>query len=189
MEVWIPSPPNLGATSHVFTFRGKIFANITPKSILFFDWIYPVKVQFVKGMASDATEISQILEEWAEATNWLPNVDNPAKRADYGHWLLENTQVTVLQHNSQFVGFLALQDNIVQSLYIKKSFQRLGFGQMAIHYAQEQFNELRLWVFQANSDAQKFYHKLGFVALERSNGQHNDYELPDIFYLWKLSAE
>ena len=143
-------------------------------------------VQLVKGVASDAAEISQILEDWAEATSWLPTVDSAIERADYGRWLLEHTQVTILRYNSQFVGFLALEGNIVQSLYIKVAFQRLGFGQAAINYAQKQYTELRLWVFQANTDAQKFYQKLGFEPLETTNGQDNDYFLPDIFYLWKL---
>ena len=146
-----------------------------------------MKVQLVKGVASDAAEISKILEDWAEATSWLPTVDSAGERADYGLWLLEHTQVTILRYNSQFVGFLALEGNIVQSLYIKAAFQRLGFGQVAINYAQEQYNELKLWVFQANTDAQKFYQKLGFEALDTTDGQDNDYGLPDIFYLWELS--
>ena len=146
-----------------------------------------VKVQLVKGVASDAAEISQVLEDWAEATSWLPTVDSAIERANYGLWLLEHTQVTILRYNSQFVGFLALEGNIVQSLYIKAAFQRLGFGQAAINYAQEQYNELKLWVFQANTDAQKFYQKLGFEALDTTDGQDNDYGLPDIFYLWELS--
>ena len=145
-----------------------------------------MKVQLLQGVASDAAEISQTLEDWAEATSWLPTVNSAIERADYGRWLLEHTQVTILRYNFQFVGFLALEGNIVQSLYIKLAFQRLGFGQAAINYAQEQRNELRLWVFQANTDAQKFYQKLGFEALETTNGQDNDYGLPDIFYLWEL---
>ena len=178
--------PCLGATAPVFTLGTKTFANITSESTPIFDCRCLVKVQLVKGVTSDAAEISQILEDWAEATSWLPTVDSAIERADYGRWLLEHTQVTILRYNSQFVGFLALEGNIVQSLYIKAAFQRLGFGQAAINYAQEQYNELKLWVFQANTDAQKFYQKLGFEALETTNGQDNDYGLPDIFYLWEL---
>ena len=178
--------PSLGASAPVFTLGTKTFANITSESTPIFDCRCLVKVQLVKGVTSDAAEISQTLEDWAEATSWLPTVDSAGERADYGLWLLEHTQVTILRYNSQFVGFLALEGNIVQSLYIKAAFQRLGFGQAAINYAQEQCSELKLWVFQANTDAQKFYQKLGFEALETTNGQDNDYGLPDIFYLWEL---
>ena len=146
-----------------------------------------MKLEFKVGRGSDAAEISQILEDWAEATSWIPQVHSALERADYGRWLLDHTKVTILHHEGQMVGFLALEDNIVQSLYIKAGFRRLGFGQAAVRYAQEQFNELKLWVFQANGDAQQFYQKLGFEALETSDGQDNDYGLPDILYLWRLN--
>ena len=157
-----------------------------PESIPVFDCRCVMKVQLLKGVASDVAEINQTLEDWADATSWLPTVHSAIERADYGRWLLEHTQVTILRYNSEFVGFLALEGNIVQSLYIKAAFQRLGFGQAAINYAQEQCNELRLWVFQANTNAQKFYQNLGFKALETTNGQDNDYGLPDIFYFWEM---
>tara|TARA_B110000208_G_scaffold9886_1_gene12573 strand:- start:383 stop:829 length:447 start_codon:yes stop_codon:yes gene_type:complete len=146
-----------------------------------------VKLEFKVGTGSDAVEISQMLEDWAEATSWIPQVHSALERADYGRWLLDHTKVTILRHEGQSVGFLALEDNIVQSLYIKDGFQRLGFGQAAMRYAQEQFNELRLWVFQANDGAQQFYQKMGFEALETSDGQDNDYGLPDILYFWILN--
>ena len=147
-----------------------------------------MKVQLLKGVASDVAEINQTLEDWADATSWLPTVHSAIERADYGRWLLEHTKVTMLRYDDQCVGFLALEDNIIQSLYIKAAFQRRGFGQAAIYYAQEQFNELRLWVFQANNEAQNFYQNMGFEALEMTDGRDNDYGLPDIFYLWRLSG-
>ena len=150
---------------------------------------FPVKLKFIAGSWSDAMEISQILEDWRTATSWIPQVHTDIERADYGRWLLEHTTVTILHCDGQPVGFLALEDNIIQSLYIKARFQRLGFGQATIRYAQEQFNELRLWVFQADKGAQQFYHHLGFEALETSEGQDNDYGLPDIFYRWRLCRD
>ena len=105
-----------------------------------------MKLEFKAGRGSDAAEISQILENWAKATSWIPQVHSAPERADYGRWLLDHTKVTILHHEGQMVGFLALEDNIVQSLYIKAGFRRLGFGQAAVRYAQEQFNELKLWV-------------------------------------------
>ena len=33
-----------------------------------------MKLEFKAGRGSDAAEISQILENWAEATSWIPQV-------------------------------------------------------------------------------------------------------------------
>ena len=144
-----------------------------------------MNVKFIKAIDADAAEISQILEDWAASNREIPLVHNVEERADYGRWLLEHTRVTMIHNSSGVVGFLALEKHIIQGLYIKKDFQGFGFGQAAIIFAQKQFEELRLWVFQSNIGAQKFYQRLGFQIVEKSDGEDNDYKLPDIFYCWK----
>ncbi|MGY9023348.1 MAG: GNAT family N-acetyltransferase [Rhodobacterales bacterium] len=144
-----------------------------------------MNVKFIKAIDKDAAEISQILEDWAASNREIPLVHNVEERADYGRWLLEHTRVTMIHNSSGVVGFLALEKHIIQALYIKKDFQGFGFGQAAIKFAQKQFKELRLWVFQSNIGAQKFYQRLGFQIVEKSDGEDNDYRLPDIFYCWK----
>ena len=144
-----------------------------------------MNVKFIKAIDEDAAEISQILEDWAASNYEIPLVHNVEERADYGRWLLEHTNVTMIHNSSGVVGFLALEKHIIQGLYIKKDFQGFGFGQAAIKFAQKQFEELRLWVFQSNIGAQKFYQRLGFQIVEKSDGEDNDYRLPDIFYCWK----
>ena len=144
-----------------------------------------MNVKFIKAIDEDAAEISQILEDWAASNREIPLVHNVEERADYGRWLLERTSVTMIHNSSGVVGFLALEKHIIQALYIKKDFQGFGFGQAAIKFAQKQFKELRLWVFQSNIGAQKFYQRLGFQIVEKSDGEDNDYRLPDIFYCWK----
>ena len=144
-----------------------------------------MNVKFIKAIDEDAAEISQILEDWAASNSEIPLVHNVEERADYGRWLLEHTSVTMIHNSCGVVGFLALEKHIIQALYIKKDFQGFGFGQAAIKFAQKQFKELRLWVFQSNIGAQKFYQRLGFQIVEKSDGEDNDYRLPDIFYCWK----
>lgn len=144
-----------------------------------------MNVKFIKAIDEDAAEISQILEDWAASNREIPLVHNVEERADYGCWLLEHTSVTMIHNSSGVVGFLALEKHIIQGLYIKKDFQGFGFGQAAIKFAQKQFEELRLWVFQSNIGAQKFYQRLGFQIVEKSDGEDNDYRLPDVFYCWK----
>jgi len=144
-----------------------------------------MNVRFIKAIDEDAAEISQILEDWAASNREIPLVHNVEERADYGRWLLEHTRVTMIHNSSGVVGFLALEKHIIQALYIKKDFQGFGFGQAAIKFAQKQFKELRLWVFQSNIGAQKLYQRLGFQIVEKSDGEDNDYRLPDIFYCWK----
>ena len=146
-----------------------------------------MSVKFIKAIDEDAAEISQILEDWAASNREIPVVHNVEERADYGRWLLEHTSVTMIHNDSDVVGFLAVEKRIIQALYIKKEFQGFGFGQAAIKFSQKQFEELRLWVFQSNIGAQRFYQRLGFQIVEKSDGEDNDYKLPDVFYCWKVT--
>jgi ribosomal protein S18 acetylase RimI-like enzyme len=147
-----------------------------------------MSVKFIEASDEDAIEISQILEDWAKSNHEIPLAHNNDERADYGRWLLEHTSVTMIQSNGRVIGFLALEKHTIQALYIKKDFQRLGFGQAAIRFVQKQSQELGLWVLQSNIDAQRFYQRLDFQLVEISDGQDNDYNLPDIFYSWKAAA-
>jgi ribosomal protein S18 acetylase RimI-like enzyme len=112
-------------------------------------------------------------------------VHDPVERADYGPVLLDHSEVTMLHWRGQCVGFLALERDIVQSLYIRSQFQRRGFGRAAMSYAQSQCDQLRLWVFQSDRRAQGFYRSLGFQVVETSDGQDNDYNLPDMMLCWR----
>jgi ribosomal protein S18 acetylase RimI-like enzyme len=147
-----------------------------------------MSVKFIEASDEDAIEISQILEDWAKSNHEIPLAHNNDERADYGRWLLEHTSVTMIQSNGRVIGFLALEKHTIQALYIKKDFQRLGFGQAAIRFVQKQSQELGLWVLQSNIDAQRFYQRLDFQLVEISDGQDNDYNLPDFFYSWKAAA-
>ena len=117
-----------------------------------------MSLHFTRADLSDATEISAILEEWYLANSWIPPVHDPVERADYGRVLLDHSQVTMLHWQGQCVGFLALERDIVQSLYIRSEFQRRGFGRTAMSYAQTQCDQLRLWVFQSDGG------RRGFIA-------------------------
>ena len=146
-----------------------------------------MSLHFTRADLSDATEISAILEEWYLANSWIPPVHDPVERADYGRVLLDHSEVTMLHWRGQCVGFLALERDIVQSLYIRSQFQRRGFGRAAMSYAQSQCDQLRLWVFQSDRRAQGFYRSLGFQVVETSDGQDNDYNLPDVMLFWRLA--
>jgi GNAT superfamily N-acetyltransferase len=49
-------------------------------------------------------------------------------------------------------------------------------------------NGMRLWTFQSNVRAHKFYEHHGFVVLERTDGRHNEEQSPDVCYEWKPTA-
>ncbi len=148
-----------------------------------------MSLNFTPAHPSDATEISAILEEWYLENSWVPPVHDKQERADYGRVLLSYCEVTLLHWRGQCVGFFSLEGDIVQSLYIRSEFQRRGFGRAAMRHAQSQREALRLWVFQRDRRAQSFYRSLGFQVVETSDGQDNDYNLPEMMLIWRRTDE
>jgi len=148
-----------------------------------------VSLDFIPAELSDATEISAILEEWYLANSWLPQVHDSQERAGYGRLLLTHSQVTMMHWRGLCVGFIALGKDIADSLYIRSEFQRRGLGRAAMRHAQSQREALRLWVFQRDRRAQSFYRSLGFQVVETSDGQDNDYNLPEMMLIWRRTDE
>lgn len=48
--------------------------------------------------------------------------------------------------------------------------------------------ELRLWTFQANAQAQRFYEKHGFQIERKTDGRDNEEKQPDVLYVWARLA-
>jgi GNAT superfamily N-acetyltransferase len=58
-----------------------------------------------------------------------------------------------------------------------------GIGSLLLaHAVRTMLPPIRLWTFQANVDARRFYGRRGFVAIEFTDGQTNEERCPDVLY-------
>ena len=58
-----------------------------------------------------------------------------------------------------------------------------GIGSLLLaHAVRTMLPPIRLWTFQANEDARRFYGCRGFVAIEFTDGQTNEERCPDVLY-------
>lgn len=86
------------------------------------------------------------------------------------------------------IGFIAFSEGWIEQFYVLPSRQGQGIGTALLDIAKAAFPELRLWTFQRNAPARRFYEKRGFVPLEETDGQRNEERGPDILYRWQRSA-
>ena len=86
------------------------------------------------------------------------------------------------------VGILAVAQNNLDRLYIHNDYQGIGIGSRLLKIAKElSGGNLRLFTFEVNKGARKFYEKHGFEIIGR--GFENEENLPDIMYEWKAKAD
>jgi ribosomal protein S18 acetylase RimI-like enzyme len=95
-----------------------------------------------------------------------------------------NSVAIVLEKGTgKVVGFLAATTDMISQLYVHVDHQSKGIGSMLVNLAKENSNgRLRLFTFECNKNAQRFYERHGFEIAAR--GFEKSWQLADIEYLW-----
>jgi GNAT superfamily N-acetyltransferase len=143
--------------------------------------------------ASDADRIAEILlASRAEHLPYLPMVHTPAQvRAWIAEVLVPSGGVRVANVDGvpRAMSAHAVDNGIgwIEQLYVEPGFTGQGLGAALLHQALAELqaagaHPVRLWCFQANSGARRFYERHGFVAVDFTDGQGNEEGCPDVLY-------
>jgi ribosomal protein S18 acetylase RimI-like enzyme len=94
--------------------------------------------------------------------------------------------VLVAETNGEISGFLAIQGDMVEQLYVRPDLLRRGIGSALLQRAKERLpSGFRLWVFQQNTPARRFYERHGLRLVEETDGSRNEERTPDALYEWR----
>jgi ribosomal protein S18 acetylase RimI-like enzyme len=88
----------------------------------------------------------------------------------------------VAEADDRIVGFIAFTPNEVDHLYILPEFHHQGIGSALLKVALTG-EEVRLWVFQENRSARRFYERHGFKMEFETDGRDNMEKTPDARYV------
>ncbi len=131
--------------------------------------------------AEDADAFGRIKHQWSTAAPWMPDLHEMAGTQRFAARVIREERVFTDMAGR---GFVAIDGDEVSQLYVDASARGQGLGAALLDKAKEGADRLELWCFQANIDAQRFYHTHGFTELRRTDGQSNDEKLPDIRMGW-----
>jgi ribosomal protein S18 acetylase RimI-like enzyme len=105
----------------------------------------------------------------------------------FQNYVLKNNTVWVVELENRPVGFMAMNRDFIDQLYIAPDFQRRGIGRSLLDFARAQSpDHLWLYTFQVNVHARAFYEKNGFVAEKFGVSPPPESE-PDVEYHWRRS--
>lgn len=97
--------------------------------------------------------------------------------------LLLQATVYVYENNQEIQGFIGLNDEYIEGIFVSNEVQSQGIGKILLNYAKKKRNKLLLNVYQKNTQAISFYQREGFKiqcsGLDRATGE-KDYEM-----VWK----
>jgi GNAT superfamily N-acetyltransferase len=139
--------------------------------------------------STDAGKLGAMLTDAIAANAWKPQLHTGAEDIAHMGDLIDRGWVTVCEKNGDVAGFLACDGAVIQSLYVRRDAQNSGGGAALLIDAKATCKSLKLWTFQANLGAQRFYLKHGFEEVERTDGARNDEGLPDIRFVWSADEK
>jgi ribosomal protein S18 acetylase RimI-like enzyme len=99
--------------------------------------------------------------------------------------IIKNNHIWVVVSQNYPVGFMAMNNDFVDQLYIDPDHQRRGIGRSLLNLARERSPEhVWLYTLQVNASARAFYEKNGFVAEKFGISPPPESE-PDVEYHWR----
>jgi len=143
-----------------------------------------VKLRPVEPRDGDAVA-DVFLAALAEMT-YLPDLHTEQEtRTFVKEVLLPNNEVWVVEEDGRVVAFAGLGDELLRHLWVHPEAQNRGIGAALLALVKARRPRgIRLWVFQRNVGARRFYERHGFKLVELTDGSGNPEGEPDSLYEW-----
>ena len=109
--------------------------------------------------------------------------DDDDVRGHFAAHIVQDCELWLAEEDGVLAGILVLDGDMIDQLYVEPGRTGRGIGSALLAVARRERPEgLRLWTFQSNAGAQRFYERHGFVAVRRTDGRGNEERAPDILY-------
>lgn len=106
-------------------------------------------------------------------------------------YLIPTNRVTVVEQSGEVIGMMALSSDEttgwIDHIYLHPNFVGHKIGAKLIERAKAELGSpIRLYTFQANLGAVRFYERQGFKVIKYGDGSGNEETCPDILYEWSV---
>jgi GNAT superfamily N-acetyltransferase len=139
-----------------------------------------------RAVAADADAVVDVFLAAKAQMTYLPELHTEGETR---RWMrdvvVRDLEVWVGEVEERISGFAALSVDLLEHLYVHPQEQNHGLGTALLEVAKRRRRRgLRLWVFQKNVDARRFYERKGFTLARLTDGRDNEEREPDALYKW-----
>jgi GNAT superfamily N-acetyltransferase len=144
----------------------------------------------------DAAEVTEVLITSRVA--FLPFAPSPHSPADTLSWvthqLIPQGGVTVAEIDGRLAGIMATSHDgavsWIDQLYVRPGFLSRGIGGRLLESAHTALpRPIRLYTFQPNARARRFFERHGYLAIAFTDGRANEEKCPDVLYEYRPGGQ
>ncbi|WP_419912491.1 N-acetyltransferase family protein [Hoeflea sp.] len=148
------------------------------------------KVRLRNAVPEDAQHLARIHRSArAAAMPWLPVLHSPEEDIRFfAQQVLPSHSVHIAACGNAIAGFIAVDQDWINHLYISPDHWRQGIGTVLLRHAMRGSTVLRLWTFQRNNAARAFYTGHSFKEVGCTDGADNEERTPDVRMEWTRDA-
>ena len=128
---------------------------------------------WLRSRAAAAPSIPPTVHGDEEVHRWFEDV------------LIPSCEVWIVDRQGEAIALMVLNGDWIDQLYVDPASTGRGIGGTLLEHAMSRRpTGLRLWTFEANRGARRFYESHGFVATVSTVGD-NEERTPDVCYEWR----
>lgn len=138
---------------------------------------------------ADSGEIARLNRATRQAAlPYLPVLRTPAEDLVFFRERVFAACEVWVAARDRIVGFCAFRPGWVDHLYVDPAHHGRGLGSALLAKAMAAHGELKLWVFQRNTKAIRFYEARAFARVATTDGGGNEEREPDALYAWSRQS-
>ena len=136
-----------------------------------------------RGTPDDADSIAELFERSFGTLTFLPKLHTLDEHRAHFRRILAEQEVWLREDDGRILGFAALDDAMLNYLYVEPDAIGRGVGSALYRHALTlRPDGFTFWVFQQNDRARRFYEQHGAVPIRFTDGQGNEEKTPDVLY-------
>lgn len=146
-----------------------------------------MRAEITQARESDLDSIRDIHAAARRAAMpWLPVIHSPEEDLRYFTNIVFRTETLMVARDAgEVVGYSSFSKGWLTHLYVAPIHWRRGIATALLTAIKAKSPALNLWTFQQNEAARRFYQAQGFIEHERTDGQGNEEQTPDIRMEWR----
>jgi GNAT superfamily N-acetyltransferase len=135
----------------------------------------------------DAAAVADVFTaSFAGLLGFVPKLHTAEDDRAFFHQAVVEREVWIAEEGGAVLGLAAIHGDELGHLYVRPDRQGEGVGGMLLGLVKrERPNGFRLWVFQQNTGARRFYERHGLRLVRETDGSANEERTPDALYEWR----